>query len=423
MVMSKAEDVMKRPIVFISSTVRDLEDMRSATRFLLEERGYEVLDSNSHEFPDSRVDHAFDACEGLIEKSHSFLLIVGSRTDGTHEDLGRIHDARLEYRKAYELQREGKLKIIALKRADSSNPKAQVNALENRPSTVASGPNLTNETMQVSESIKSFLDEVGRNDKTISAATGDGDSPSVNRIHEFRTFREVVDLLEVNLIGERSRDQVWLTTLLRTELFGILKQAMSCQGRTDAFQSRNAYEMFRADMKIDQIRRSPDPFRVEWKHWNAFGSYVLDMIPLRFATTSIVRVLESNLFLECDRKNERIVETSIYKAIERLKFEIDSFNTSNLPESFHTLFRYERDQSGGKNDVLVDYDRVILMMKAYAHLSNVINLCRALLHNLSGGDFVMPALLPFSPLLDKENLITEGFPTDDRVWDYVRSYK
>ncbi len=67
-----------RPRIFISSTVYDFRDLRSALKFWLEEFGYEVLLSEANDFPQNPSDGSYDSCLDVIDGCDYFVLLVGS---------------------------------------------------------------------------------------------------------------------------------------------------------------------------------------------------------------------------------------------------------------------------------------------------------------------------------------------------------
>jgi hypothetical protein len=88
------------PRVFLSSTIRDLGDLRSAIRYLLEQLGFEVLTSETSDFPHDLEGDAWKAALAPIDLADYFVLLIGRRAgwltpDGisvTHAELRRARD-------------------------------------------------------------------------------------------------------------------------------------------------------------------------------------------------------------------------------------------------------------------------------------------------------------------------------------------
>ena len=106
----------KKPTFFISSTVYDFRDLRSALKFYLEELGYQVYASEYNDFKVASDKHSYDACLKLIEECDYFILLVGSRVGGFYDDQNKTSITRQEYREAYKLHEQGKLQIISFVR-------------------------------------------------------------------------------------------------------------------------------------------------------------------------------------------------------------------------------------------------------------------------------------------------------------------
>lgn len=67
---------MRRPTFFISSTIFDFRDLRSALKFYLEEQGCQVLTSETNDFKKPLDEHSYDACLKAIEAADYFILLM-----------------------------------------------------------------------------------------------------------------------------------------------------------------------------------------------------------------------------------------------------------------------------------------------------------------------------------------------------------
>ena len=103
---------MNKPAVFISSTVYDFRDLRSALKFWLEELGYEVMLSEFNDFTKPLDENSYTACIKAIERASYFILLIGARTGGLFGASQKTSITRMEYRRGYELVESGKMKLI-----------------------------------------------------------------------------------------------------------------------------------------------------------------------------------------------------------------------------------------------------------------------------------------------------------------------
>jgi len=106
------------PRVFISSTVRDLGDLRSATKYWLEQLGFEVQASDFADFEHRPDAAAIEACYEGVRSSDLYVLIIGEE-QGTMIDCAgeQVSITQGEYKAAYNSFREtGKPKIVSFVR-------------------------------------------------------------------------------------------------------------------------------------------------------------------------------------------------------------------------------------------------------------------------------------------------------------------
>jgi hypothetical protein len=108
---------MKRSTFFISSTIHDFLDLRSALKFYLEEQGCRVLASEYNDFTKPLDQHSYEACLSAIGDADYFILLIGTRVGGWYDEGARISISQREYREAYQLQQSGKLKLLNFVRA------------------------------------------------------------------------------------------------------------------------------------------------------------------------------------------------------------------------------------------------------------------------------------------------------------------
>ena len=109
---------MKRPSIFLSSTIYDFRDLRSALKYHLELQGCSVLASEFNDFQKPLDEHSYDACLQSIEQSDYFILLIGSRVEGMYDTDGQISITQQEYRTAYELHKRGRLHIMTFVRSE-----------------------------------------------------------------------------------------------------------------------------------------------------------------------------------------------------------------------------------------------------------------------------------------------------------------
>jgi hypothetical protein len=219
--------------IFISSTVYDLRDIRSAIDFHLTELGHEVYLSELPSFNPANGKSSYDACFKKIESCDLFVLLIGSRVGGLFPSIDPISITRAEYRHAYELSQSGRIEIITLAR------KEILDVLEDR-SAVAryltreydippdAAAEADSKILRDAQHIKDFIDEVGRKDemKEAAATMGKVQLPVNNWIAPFASYRDVISTITRRLQGGTPVSSIFLKQNLLRELHNNIR-AMS----------------------------------------------------------------------------------------------------------------------------------------------------------------------------------------------------
>src|SRR5688572_20499247 len=103
---------MNRPVFFVSSTIDDFKDIRSALKYYLEEQGCTVLASEYNDFKKPVDKTITDACIEALKKAQYYILLIGGRVGSWYDEESRISITRHEYHEAYKLHLEGRMKLL-----------------------------------------------------------------------------------------------------------------------------------------------------------------------------------------------------------------------------------------------------------------------------------------------------------------------
>lgn len=218
-----------KPIIYISSTIYDFQDLRSALKYWLEQLGYEVMLSDFNDFSKPLEQNSYEACLRAIERANYFILLIGTRVGGLYDTSQKLSITRMEYRRAYELVQQGRMKLVTFVRQDLWNVREDRNALKDfllndyklkreiesedinkifrHPSTFVNDVAAT----------FAFLKEVGRVEEMKQAMTAGGNFPIANWIHQFSTFQQIIDTLSTLFEVKRSLSDVALSVNLKRE--------------------------------------------------------------------------------------------------------------------------------------------------------------------------------------------------------------
>lgn len=198
---------MNKPKVFLSSTIYDFRDLRSALREWLEEYGFEVLASDFNDFRQVPDRNSYESCLSVIDQADYFILLVGSRVGGWYDQAKKISITRMEYQHADKRFKEGKLKLLAFVRKEVWDIREDRAALkkylaeemvtekELGEEQKAKLLNHQSKFLTDAEAIFDFLAEIGKIEEMKKAIKGQGAYPTGNWIYQFTGFKDITDAL------------------------------------------------------------------------------------------------------------------------------------------------------------------------------------------------------------------------------------
>lgn len=196
---------MNKPRIFISSTIYDFADLRSALKYWLTEMGYNAQLSEFNDFNKDSTKNSYEACLQAISECDYFVLFIGTRKGGMYPDED-ISITRKEYRIAYELAVSGKIKkLIVFIRQNVWDVKEDRKALHTLLKEITIIENekpidkkmvefYNSNILKDAEHIIGFIDEVTRKEESRS-----GEMPLINWVHTFASFEDVISAIKVEL--------------------------------------------------------------------------------------------------------------------------------------------------------------------------------------------------------------------------------
>ena len=201
---------MKGPRIFISSTIYDFKDLRSSVKFYLEENGFDVQTSETTDFDVDTTNHSDEACLNNIETCQYFTLSIGGRKGGLYDKEKNISITQAEYRKAYDLAKDGKLKLLSFVRKEiydiRIDRKSLSKCIDNSLILSVSSPIINDPDF-----VFGFIDEVSKN-----AETSHGEKPVANWIFQFNDFKDIISVIKNALsLKINTNAQVWEENIKR----------------------------------------------------------------------------------------------------------------------------------------------------------------------------------------------------------------
>lgn len=418
---------MKRPTFFLSSTILDFQDLRSALKFYLEEQGCEVLASEFNDFTKPLDKHSYDACLEAIHSADYFILLIGSRVGGWYDETSRVSITMREYREAYELQTQGKIKLLNFVRDDVWRVREDRRELSQYLESLSVDKNLRKIIVNYPSKfaadaafISEFITEVGRNHETKTAVRGEGLPPTGNWIHVFHGFRDIVDVLNAQTFSSTPIEDLTIRRLLRRELCEYLKATL-WKWKSDLYGPREVIDWFHEDHLLDMAARDQEEFYVSTKRWDQLASFSFQLLGLKLHPVVLPQALSVPTFLEFDLASSTYKETPVYEALFLLSREIRKLSEADLPDVLSIVFQHTpKVRRPGVKGIYVNTLKLASFLSLMDRWANVVALSAALLRYLDDGTFQTPDLRPESPIQGLQDLIDQERPTVADVESFLK---
>jgi hypothetical protein len=417
---------MKPPTFFLSSTIYDFRDLRSAAKFYLEEQGCTVLASEFNDFVKPLDMHSYEACLKAIDQADYFVLLIGTRVGGWFDLEQRVSITQQEYRRAYELQQQGKLKIITFVRAEVWQAREERKELA---SYLATLPYSSSEKRRIeaypskflddADFLANFINEVGRNRDTVRALETGGQLPSGNWIHIFHEFSEIIATLQAQAFSGVPVAEATLGRLLQSEVLAILRRSiLKVPGYLGT--PRKAVEAFLQKYPLTMENKGAESFEIDTASWDNLTWYAPHLIAVKFHPIILENAIASPFFLRFNSTVNTFEETPFHKAVASLREEVRRFNESNSSETLAVIFEHSPKRRGYRGgNVSVEPLKLMGLLHLYDRWINIIELAKAIYRHLDGQPFVEPKLRSRSPVYGMEEALELEFPTVQETIQFI----
>ena len=392
------------PKVFISSTVYDFKDIRSALKFYLEEHGYIVYTSESSDFKVDVKVHSYEACLNLIDECDYFILLIGSRVGGWYDKENKISITRQEYRHAYQLHQQGGLQILSFVRNEVWQLKETRNELtrylENinnfDKDLIADIVNAPTKFANDAQFVSDFIQEVGKNAETRIAMQDKALLPTGNWIRVFNSFKDIIDSLK-ELIKINDLDYKLNLEILKNEL-----QAYNLQVNEILRNCPNALYVTLNNL-LNNAKKSESPygeFILDKDDWETFipifwYTSVIHYIPIDVQV--INQILTSKTFFNFNSQNQSFTKSPIYENLLELKKGIYAFNNQNfdISEVIQLTNEMKRKFKIYGNYRINTTDLTKVVSRA-GIISNIFNLTYSINNSIETGVYQSPQIFDFN---------------------------
>jgi hypothetical protein len=418
---------MKRPTFFLSSTIYDFRDLRSSLKFYLEEQGCKVLASEFNDFKKPLDQHSYQACLDAIHAADYFILLIGSRVGGWYDEPNRISITQREYREAYELHRQGKLKLFSFVRAEVWQIKEERRELSKYLNTVTidegtkrSVANFPSKNAADACFISAFLNEVGRNKETFAAVKSGTTAPSGNWINVFSDFRDIVRVIDGALFTSTPAEDLTLKRLLRRELREFLSQTLVKMSPDSVYSPRPIIDRFHKESPITLDGRKDSVKTVNTKTWEQLSMLSINMMRLQLHPVVLDRAVTLPTFLTFDLASDSYQETPVYEALLQLQDQVRRLKRGNTTEVMSLVYEYSPKAQPRRGQTMnIDTMKLAMFLHLMDRWANVIELSRAILRHLDGAPFIAPNLRPSSPIDGMEVQLNDQRVTKEELDAFV----
>ena len=389
---------MDKSTIFISSTIYDFSDLRSAMKYWLDEMGFDTQLSEYNDFVKDTTQNSYDACLEAVRQSDYFVLLIGSRRGGMYPNED-ISITRKEYRTAYELAKQGKIKkIIILIRQNVWDVKEDRKALKkllDHLRIVENDKEIDKKVIEYydsnilkdAEHIVSFINEVTRNKEA-----RDNEKPVMNWVHTFSTFEDVIKVLKAEL-GIRFNMSV---SLAEQNVRSILLYNMQCITASENDKVVGYYLGFtKIRTKLIQSRKSYSPLELASNvhlTTNELGEtadfFLFFRNGIKDLDTSVLEnILSSGIFLRYSNEQECFVQTDFNRALTQIIREIKRLKQFETDFTFTMQEKLLNQIKGFQNypDKIWEFDFFSLAMLngIYERLVNIQNLVSFMLQHIN----------------------------------------
>ena len=418
---------MKRPTIFLSSTIYDFRDLRSALKYYLELQGCSVLASEFNDFQKPLDEHSYDACLKSIEQSDYFILLIGSRVGGMYDTDNQISITQKEYRSAYELHKRGQLHIMTFVRSDVWQVREDRKALskhlrelhmkETEVDKVLSYPSkFANDAGFIS----SFIEEVGRNIEMKSAIAKGLPLPTGNWIHVFKEYAEIVTAINPVILTGLPAHEASFRKALEGEIIQVLGKCLM------KFSNGNVLSPIRFINHI--IQKCPISYEgtmgghvvMPTSEWDRLATFLIYIMGVRFDAVILRDALSASTFLQFDVSEGKFQDTPARQALSELYVEIDSFNRVNVKDTHSILTdNVQARHSPHVRELKIQTAKLLTVYHLFHRWGNIILLGSAIVKYLQTGHFQQPQLFPLSPVEKMNRELVRETITEDEVMEFL----
>ncbi len=386
---------MTTPTFFLSSTIYDFKDLRSAIKYELENRGCQVLASDHNDFGNDPNLNSYEACLRQIDNADFFILLIGSRVGGKFDQDQSISITRAEYRHAYKRHLEGKLKILPFVRRsiwDVKEDRAaikkvieQTELTEKEVYSIVSSPS---KHLNDAKHIFDFIDEVTRKHEFKEALQRGGTGPTGNWIYGFDTFEEIVSVFSNAVFLGESKQEHLVKQNLRDCLLRTVSDILS-KHKSTVFVP--ALEIYNISLSYPlSMERWQFPVKIPVSVNGLLNAYSIRLTKIYKDAEPVKMALRSRVFHRFENTSGMYQETPatncLRQLLEFLGYEVEFSHSQWIMSQLE-------DNSPDSDPMNIRFEQAILLFSEARRQLNIFRICQAFLKFLAGENFIEPNLV------------------------------
>ena len=365
------------PVVFISSTVHDLADLRAGIGYVLRQRGVDVMMSEASDFPLYGDKSAFEECLENIRNSDLYVLIVDKRRGSLDEGISVTRHELRTARRSFAAT--GKPLQLLFARKGLRQLARRKNAA------------LLDAGVDDPRHFRSFIKEI----------TSPDDRSSHNFLKEFESFHEIMDSIVTRLnLGRNvaeaiSRRAVW------KELTANLARMVGRRG-AGAFLSHTALTSMEGGFDFDSLNHASRIELTVRQRTRLMMGALSRFEASSFETAATREAVIGGVFLEYDPAGGELTPTKSHDALAQVLDDIKTLASLDSND-WHSRVILGLS-SDDKRVVLADVAFALAFGYRAENLFNQMRLACWLLQGAPSADFPQPPRLPSTPLGPEEDL-------------------
>ena len=367
---------MEKGKIFISSTIYDFKDLRSSLKYWLSELGYEVFLSEKSDFPRDASKNTYESCLETIGKCDWFILFIGNRVGGTlidEDTKEKISITRKEYRTAYKLFKEGKIKkLLVFVRSEVWQEK-EIRKNLSKKIAIAKEEILktTTKSLECPEEVFDFIDEVRRIKDIKECGESNTPLPAGNWVNVFDDFSEVVNCIKIELSIQNDLSRlIWVENLNRE--FALNLQKLLVKDGDRIFEFYDCAKRIRDDCVRKFIKNNRNRIQMTLNDFN-----ILCLTHIRSITFNCSVLRESILngfFLKFDSEKNRYVSDD-FSINANLLLELIEVNNAvakdGVESNYRLLEKLDHIKNLGQDNVDLDYTELAIVLAMQDRLCNI----------------------------------------------------